>query len=605
MSKENDGGEVVEGRFGEPTLQPRRQPLRTKGECQHNRVEVGIEYLRRGWSLIPCCSPARCGPGCREHGADCSKPGKRSLLKTWERYQRTRPSEATVLKWWDCWPNANVALITGAVSGIVVVDCDSPETINVAAKMLGDTPAPSVLTHRGQHFYFAAPADVRLSNAVRIGSVKGLDFRGEGGYVIAPPSSHPAGGVYRWLVEPGVELPPLPAALIEMLPTSARGQRSYRLRPELLKAALDNLSNAIRRPNGAVSCSCPHPDHDDIHPSAVVHPDGTLHCTSYCGKLWPPQEWSRWPGCEWAQPFVRDATSGAKARRTEAAVVPRVAIRNASEALKPHPNVAAIRKRGDVWDLTGWGGPAGNLEALCQAIKSAAGPLAQRVLLASVLLAQVASDRGRFPYSAPKVALALGYSPGQDGRPSSRVRDKVHQTYGALCKIKVCFRFSARTRDWFKGSILTPLGKYGQGWQLVQLHPGIWHQLASGRACVPIDPRALQLEDYALSMFLLAVWETEDRGRDLSGPLDVLAARAGVWNEARASKDPGRLIKTWKRRLARIPALGLADIEWRETGSRLPDLTIPLRPAGVGVASRRSGCGVAESASGSLSLPTT
>ncbi len=106
----------------------------------------------------------------------------------------------TIVWWWRAHPAANVGIATGATSGIVVLDVDGP----AGEASLGKLPNPLpdtlvVLTRRGAHFWFAHPGGKVANSAGKLGP--GLDVRGDGGYVVAPPSRYGEGGaagVYVW-----------------------------------------------------------------------------------------------------------------------------------------------------------------------------------------------------------------------------------------------------------------------------------------------------------------------------------------------------------------------------------------------------------------------
>ncbi len=103
---------------------------------------------------------------------------------------------ATIETWWDRWPDANVAIRTGDV---VVVDEDRLGALDELAAEAHETiPETSVVTTgTGRHFYFLAPDGQRIRNTA--GKLApGIDTRGDGGYVVAPPSIHPSGSVYEW-----------------------------------------------------------------------------------------------------------------------------------------------------------------------------------------------------------------------------------------------------------------------------------------------------------------------------------------------------------------------------------------------------------------------
>ncbi len=131
---------------------------------------------------------------------------------------------------WRRWPNANIGIATGAASGIVVLDIDSrhdgDQSLAALVARYGElATTPTVLTGGGgRHIYFHAPHDAEIRNSAGVLG-PGLDVRGEGGYVIAPPSWHPSGQAYRWAPEvriDEVELAPLPAWLITTLSSPIR-----------------------------------------------------------------------------------------------------------------------------------------------------------------------------------------------------------------------------------------------------------------------------------------------------------------------------------------------------------------------------------------------
>lgn len=118
----------------------------------------------------------------------------------------------TLRRWWTRWPNANVAIRTGAPSGLVVLDVDGQEGADALAELEREhEPLPttaSVATPRGgQHFYFAHPGSPVKTTASVI--APGIDVRGDGGYVLVPPSVGPNGRPYAWDEEaPPAAMPP-------------------------------------------------------------------------------------------------------------------------------------------------------------------------------------------------------------------------------------------------------------------------------------------------------------------------------------------------------------------------------------------------------------
>jgi hypothetical protein len=101
-----------------------------------------------------------------------------------------------VQAWWFKWPTANIGIPTGRASGHFVLDIDprheGDKSLAELEKKHGSLPTTlEVVTGRGgRHLYFALRAEEMVPSSVSK-LAPGLDVRGEGGYVVAPPSIHP------------------------------------------------------------------------------------------------------------------------------------------------------------------------------------------------------------------------------------------------------------------------------------------------------------------------------------------------------------------------------------------------------------------------------
>ncbi|MCX5831171.1 MAG: bifunctional DNA primase/polymerase [Deltaproteobacteria bacterium] len=146
------------------------------------------------------------------------KPDKKPFLP-WTEFQTRRASSEEIKKWWGQWPSAMVGICTGEVSGIFVVDCDTQEGYEAVQKLLPESLLmPTARTPRGGwHLYFRWMEDYKLT--VGAGVLPGVDFRGQGGYIIAPPSTNAEGKAYAWQdgLPLDVELPSMPGALSSAL----------------------------------------------------------------------------------------------------------------------------------------------------------------------------------------------------------------------------------------------------------------------------------------------------------------------------------------------------------------------------------------------------
>lgn len=152
-----------------------------KTEDLKTKKDWALYYYDQGWCIIP----AR---------------GKIPAIK-WQEYQTKRPTREQTAKWWDENPNYNIALVTGTVSGVVVVDIDGVEI------PAGLPPTAVVETSPGRyHYYFKHPG-FPIKNAVGE-LMPGVDFKGDEGIVILPPSTHydkttgKPDGLYTWKLPP-------------------------------------------------------------------------------------------------------------------------------------------------------------------------------------------------------------------------------------------------------------------------------------------------------------------------------------------------------------------------------------------------------------------
>jgi hypothetical protein len=172
---------------------------------QPSFVVAALQYAGYHWSVIPM--RAR---------------DKRPLIK-WQKYQQQRASRDEISSWYQRWPTANVGIVTGAISGLLVLDIDPRHggDDSLAQWEIEHGPLPRTLAAEsgggGQHLYFSHPGGV-IHN--RTGLAPGIDLRGDGGCIVAPPSIHSSGHPYTWIKghEPGsVPAAELPGWLLNIL----------------------------------------------------------------------------------------------------------------------------------------------------------------------------------------------------------------------------------------------------------------------------------------------------------------------------------------------------------------------------------------------------
>jgi putative DNA primase/helicase len=161
-------------------------------------LDAALGYAARGWQVFPCWWAI--GDACACGGnAGCS-PGKHPL--TAHGLKDATTDAAQIRAWWAKYPEANVAIRTGAESGLVVVDLDvKPDKDGRASfRVLNggavDRTAMTRTGGGGLHLYYRHPGFTVRNSQNELGP--GIDVRGDQGYVLAPPSNHVSGRVYEW-----------------------------------------------------------------------------------------------------------------------------------------------------------------------------------------------------------------------------------------------------------------------------------------------------------------------------------------------------------------------------------------------------------------------
>ncbi len=140
-------------------------------------LDEALKYVGMGFSVIPLKA--------RE---------KVPAVPSWEEYQKRIPTEAELHEWFGNGTERNIAVVCGKVSGnLMVIDFDDltavPYVTNTA-EIIKKTMA--VKTGKGIHIYERCSQPV---SGIKLPNLH-IDVKGEGGYVVAPPSLHPSGVAY-------------------------------------------------------------------------------------------------------------------------------------------------------------------------------------------------------------------------------------------------------------------------------------------------------------------------------------------------------------------------------------------------------------------------
>lgn len=180
-------------------------------------INWAIKYQKMGLSVIPL-----------------RVRGKEPLIP-WTEFQTRRMTMEEIVRQWTRVPLANIGIVTGKISGIAVVDLDGPEGLTSATE-LGLRSMATYLTGNGKQLWYQYPTESNITIVNSVKKLPGLDIRGEGGYVVAPPSIHPNGKRYRWLN-------PITAGALTVLP----------LFPNQLRTVTDAQSPVVTKEEGWIS----------------------------------------------------------------------------------------------------------------------------------------------------------------------------------------------------------------------------------------------------------------------------------------------------------------------------------------------------------------
>jgi len=159
------------------------------------------KYLSYGWPVIPCRLTA-------------DKDGKvqKKPCVSWREFQTRLPNEAMLESWWRAYPDAHLGVVTGGNAGIFAVDCDVGHTAADLASLGLPETMSSVTPSGGRHYFLKHPGGVKIKTIA--GLLPKIDIRGDGGFIVLPPSSYPDGRKYAWATS-GTPMAAAPEALIE------------------------------------------------------------------------------------------------------------------------------------------------------------------------------------------------------------------------------------------------------------------------------------------------------------------------------------------------------------------------------------------------------
>jgi hypothetical protein len=187
----------------------------------HDLLDAALAYAALGWPVFPVHYPLN-GSGCSCGDPGCENVGKHPRTTHGLKDATTDPAQ--IRTWWQQWPKSNIGMPTGTQTG-VAVDIDPRNGAAGSLEALEDAGCTFPLTVEshtgggGKHLLYRHPGG-RIKNSAGHVLGQGLDIRGDGGYIILPPSRHACGQAYVWEASSApfdLAMEPMPAWLIAKL----------------------------------------------------------------------------------------------------------------------------------------------------------------------------------------------------------------------------------------------------------------------------------------------------------------------------------------------------------------------------------------------------
>lgn len=167
-------------------------------------LDAAMDYASMGWAVFPQHNIVNGKCSCGKE--DCANPGKhpRSLHGR----NDATVNKAAITQWWKKWPDANIGIATGEESGnLVVLDVDKKVGgLDNLKKLLQKGNLPYTLSvysgGGGEHYYMVMDNGHKIRNIQNVAGLSGIETKGIGGCITAPPSSHISGNKYIWKIGP-------------------------------------------------------------------------------------------------------------------------------------------------------------------------------------------------------------------------------------------------------------------------------------------------------------------------------------------------------------------------------------------------------------------
>lgn len=162
---------------------------------------------------------------------------------SWTKYQEQKPTAEEIRNWWTKYPNANIGIICGSISGIAVIDVDKPNLFKKSGINCPST--ASVKSKKGFHLYYKMPKNIKIpSMKFAWGELQS----GNNLLIVTPPSIHPEGVTYTWatgLPKTSDDIEEFPTELLEKLTSMQNKKTDTQINESIEKGNRNNTLASI------------------------------------------------------------------------------------------------------------------------------------------------------------------------------------------------------------------------------------------------------------------------------------------------------------------------------------------------------------------------
>lgn len=179
-------------------------------------LDHALAYARAGLRVIPCYGVDEIGCRCAD-AMDCKSPGKHPIPQAWQKKGTT--DEPTIRAWWNCYPWANIGIVTGG--DVAVLDFDVADDPSWPHEIRAMREADTWISRTGRsggvgrHVWLTKPSGVYVRPKGGAHSPwPGVDIRAENAFVVVPPSMHSSGARYQWVNDLSFERASIPDEIL-------------------------------------------------------------------------------------------------------------------------------------------------------------------------------------------------------------------------------------------------------------------------------------------------------------------------------------------------------------------------------------------------------